>query len=124
MISEKLQASFSDWADAIMAGAPTNGIVAYTFNLAEPWSIELVGCGSFDVDDPDWACDEVYRPETDRFPLPEDLCGTAWEQVLASAREMVVSYLGGSSPGASRLRTSTAVGIGFVDGEMDIVWPT
>ena len=124
MISEKLQTNFTAWADTIMDGAPTDGVVAYAFNLAEPWSIELVGCGSFDEDDPDWACDEVYRPETDSFPLPEDQFGTTWEQVLASVREMVVSYLGGGSSGASRLRASTAVGMGFVDGEMDIVWPT
>ena len=124
MIAEKFQTSFAAWADSIMEEAPTDGVVAYTFNLAEPWSIELVGCGSFDEDDPDWACDEVYRPETDSFPLPEEQFGTTWEQVLANAREMVVSYLGGSSSGASRLRAATAVGIGFVDGDMDIVWPS
>jgi hypothetical protein len=124
MIAERFQTSFAAWADSIMDEAPKDGVAAYAFNLAEPWSIELVGCGSFDEDDPDWACDEVYRPEVDGFPLPEDQFGTTWEQVLATAREMVVSYLGGSSFGASRLRAAKAVGIGFVDGDMDIVWPS
>lgn len=37
-------------------------IIAFSFNLYEPYGIELVGTKWFDEENEDWACDEEYRP--------------------------------------------------------------
>lgn len=52
------------WIDSIFENTIPNEVVGIAFNLYEDetnqWSIEMIGSASFDVEDPDWACDEVF----------------------------------------------------------------
>ena len=63
--SKELQYSdFEKWVDTSLSIDLPDGIQAFCFNLYEDgdgnWSAEIVGAGSFDKDDSDWACDEVF----------------------------------------------------------------
>ena len=55
---------FFEWLDLILKNELNSEIKAINFNLYEDtdnkWSIELVGTFSFDRDNDDWACDEVF----------------------------------------------------------------
>ena len=46
---------------------------------------------------------------------------TGWEQLFDHARNSLVNYLKSPSAGSSILRDSQAVGLGFVDGDLEIV---
>lgn len=121
MPTPAFQSKFNAWLDESLAGADDEDVVAFNFNLAEPWSIEVVGCGSYDEDDEDWSTDEVFRPDTDPLELPE--AGDDWESVLEFAKSLILAYLSRPGSGSAALKGSTAVVVGFVDGDLHKLWP-
>ncbi len=113
---------FEAWLDAALeAGLPDN-IAAFNFNLYEDgddlWSIELIGASRFDTEDPDWACDEVFTNREDPLSWSAE---TDWEEVLETMTQYVEKYLV-EGKYADLLKEYEAVGIGFVDGDITIVY--
>lgn len=113
---------FEAWLDAALEADLPDDIAAFNFNLYEDgdnlWSIELIGASRFDAEDPDWACEEVF---TNR---EEPLCWSAetdWEEVLETMTQYVEKYLIDGQY-AALLKEYEAVGIGFVDGDLNIVY--
>ena len=71
--------------------------------------------------DDKWASDSVYSyPEMCFLPFAD--AGTEWEKALSLAITLVSTYL---RSGSKRfvLRESEGVGVGFVDGDLTILWP-
>lgn len=123
--SPRLAADFAKWLDLMLSRKLPSDVRAFNFNLyegvAHTWDVELVGAAFFDPGNPDWACDTIFSyPEL--FFMSHDVVGDQWEQGLAAAIELVATYLRG---GRYRhvLRESLAVGVGFVDGDLTILWP-
>jgi hypothetical protein len=124
MASDAFQHVFNAWLDRVLAEPVPEIVIAFSFNLAEPWCIELVGFDWFSDDDPDWGCPpEAFRPAVGDLDLPEEEVGEDWQSVLEAAKSMVSAYLDRPSPGRDRLRKAVAVAIGFVDGELHKFWP-
>jgi hypothetical protein len=73
----------STWLDEVFSRTAPEGIVSVCFNLYEDgddsWSMEVVGCSSFDSNDPDWACDEVtdFGTRDEPFEWTDD---SIWEK--------------------------------------------
>jgi hypothetical protein len=116
---------FAAWLDAALSRPMPPDVRAFNFNLYEgvrgTWDIELIGAPTFDPGDPDWACDENFSyPEL--FFMRRDEVGDQWEQALAMAIDLVSTYLRGGNH-RHVLRTALGVGVGFVDGELSILWP-
>ena len=119
----EFQNTFATWLETSLAASIPEEVVAYTFNLAEPWCIEVVGCDRYDADDPDWACEEVFRPDIGDLDLPSEIFGDDWETVLQRSISMVSQHLDGATPASQILKASKAVAIGFVDGDSHLLWP-
>lgn len=117
--------NFETWIDIALASGAPCAIAAFNFNIYEEqgaFSVELVGAPSFDEEDPEWACDDVLNSEAQRFYVPIQSGCTDWHSALALVQEWLVAYLASGSAGAARLRESEAVAVGFVDGDLEIVW--
>ena len=73
---------FFEWLDLILKNELNSEIKAINFNLYEDtdnkWSVELVGTFSFDKDNDDWACDEVFTTRDQPFVIE---CESDWELV-------------------------------------------
>ncbi|RGE40593.1 hypothetical protein DZC30_19975 [Comamonas testosteroni] len=117
---------FPHWLDAA-ASQTSPDIAAFSFNLYEPagvpgvkFGIELIGAASFSPDDPDWPCDEIWSPDPRGIDIPLSFSGSDWEACLAKAKALVADYL--SSPSGHWLQAGEAVGIGFVDGDLEVIW--
>lgn len=95
-------------------------IIAWHFDLHEPYSLQLVGATSYDEDDEDWACEtgDDFRPKHSYIKLDflEDL---PYEEVL----DMVVSAI-------RELKTNMAeakifgyehIAVGFFDGDLVLI---
>jgi hypothetical protein len=97
-------------------------IKAINFNLYEDtdnkWSVELVGTFSFDKDNDDWACDEVFTTRDQPFVIE---CESDWELVETFFISLVNEYLS-SGKYAGKLKEYQAIGIGFVDGDLQILY--
>lgn len=83
------------------------------------FGIEMVGTASFDEDDSDWACDEVWGPEVRQTPIPKQFSGDDWEECLINVKSLLQSYIKSHS-GTEKFKQG--VGIGFVDGEIEVLW--
>src|SRR5262245_30099940 len=124
MISDSFRKKFDAWLDRALAKPVPAHVVAFNFNLSEPWSVELIGADRYSEEDADWACPpEAFRPKGKKLRLPESECGSDWQSVLEAAKSLVVSFLDRGSSGSERLRQAQGVTVGFVDGDLHKVWP-
>ena len=123
MPSPKFQSAFNAWLDKALSARIPPEVIAFSFNLAEPWCIEVIGAKAYSAEDSDWACDEAFRPKIRSLDLPESEVGTDWESVLESSKKIIDAYIDRPSSGSAVLKKATAVAVGFVDGELHQVWP-
>lgn len=118
LMDKKLQTDFNTWLDKILDEIDQIP-VAWNFNLYEPFCLELVGTKSYNKKNEDWASDEVYssRERYSNFELNYD----SWELSLSSAIDLIQNYikLGNNK---EKLLESYAVGCGFVDGDLKILY--
>ena len=120
---------FHQWLQESLANGAPVGVVAFAFNLFEPafdpaskFGVELVGTEAFDPDDPDWCCEEIWEPATRGLHIPSSYSGETWEHCLAKISGVIQEVLAGDSTAAQTLRSVAGVGIGFVDGDTEILW--
>ena len=109
---------FFEWLDLILKNELNSEIKAINFNLYEDtdnkWSVELVGTFSFDKDNDDWACDEVFTTRDQPFVIE---CESDWKLVETFFIGLVNEYLS-----SGKLKEYQAIGIGFVDGDLHILY--
>lgn len=120
-----LYVNFSKWLDKHLLKDLPQGIVAFNLNLYEGtnqiYDVELVGCGSFDEEDGDWACDEIFTTREDSFFIPKTKDIANWEQGLSFISALTEKYLHEGNC-ADKLKDCTAVCVGFVDGDLEILY--
>lgn len=117
---------FSAWLDTALSAEPlSEEIVAFNFNLyessedAEPplFEVQLIGAPSYDAEDSDWACEEIFSTGENLFTLSAD----DWEACLADVIELAEQYLAAGQY-ADLFRSKKALTVGFVDGDLEVVF--
>ena len=113
---------FFNWLDEVLNKQLPNDIKAINFNLYEDednkWSVELVGTSVFDENNSDWACCEVYTTRNNPYVLIKE---SDWKAI----ENLFISYLNrylDTGKYSNVLKKYSAVGIGFVDGDLHIVF--
>ncbi len=95
-------------------------VIAWHFDLYEPYALQLAGSSSFDADDDDWACedeDEFY-PQSSRLQL-DFLSELSWRQVLKILVQ-ALRELREQMPDAKIFKCKH-VAVGFVDGDLILI---
>lgn len=114
--------TFEKWINDISNQTLPSNIKAIIFHLYEHendnWSLELAGTKSFDENDEDWACDEVF--DTRKNPLIWEQ-KASWENILAHVADIVKKYLENGKY-KEKLKAYQAIGVGFVDGDIEIIY--
>ena len=114
----------SNWIDSILNSDIPDSIVAFCFNLYEEdegnYSMELVGTDWFDLEDQDWACNEItdFGSRENRYEWKMD---GDWEDALACMVNELTEYLANGKY-SELLKSSNGVGTGFVDGNIEILY--
>ena len=119
-----IEKSFFKWLDTILSSTLPENIVAFDFALYEAafdFHIQLIGASRYSEDDPDWACDQAFTTGESVFVLPHDVAGEDWKDGLGYATALVTKYLK-SGKCTDILTSKAAVGVGFVDGEIQIIY--
>ena len=118
---------FRGWVASRTERIPSE-VRAICFNLAEPafvegvkFSIEIVGCDRFDLNDPDWPCDEIWWPDRSALHLPSSYSSEDWETCLARMIDLVRCIV--ATEQGSKLLSLEGIGIGFVDGDLHHIHP-
>lgn len=114
----------SDWIDNTLINNFMDNIVAIAFNLYDDgnntWSLEMVGTSEFDIDDSDWACNELSDFGTRDNPFVWN-AESSWEDILQSVSTILKKYLE-EGKNADRLKMLEGIGVGFVDGDIEILY--
>jgi hypothetical protein len=118
------QSKFNDWLETCLHLPIPDEVIAYNFNLSEPWCIEFVGCVRYDTDDHEWACDEAYWPDQRWLELPSEVFGNHRESVLAQSINLLNTFLESDNTACLHLKKAEIVAIGFIDGDLHQIWPT
>lgn len=113
---------FSRWLDGVCAAGLPETIQAVNFNLYEDehdaWSVEMIGAPSFEEDDDDWACEEVFSTRETPFVFCEQ---AGWEEIQARFADYILQYLQSRRQAQTLLRYQ-AVSLGFVDGDLQLLY--
>ncbi|MTW14560.1 hypothetical protein GM658_28495 [Pseudoduganella eburnea] len=122
--SEKL----NSWLASVLSPDVPSTVIAFSFNLFElesedaKYGIELIGTDEFDPDDSDWACDEAWVASPRSISIPGEFTSGGWEECLRDAKMMLTKTLDESSGPITKLKETRAVAIGFVDGDLELIW--
>ncbi len=95
-------------------------VIAWHFDLYEPYALQLAGSSSYDADDDDWACedeDEFY-PQSSRLQL-EFLNELSWRQVLKLLVQALRELREQMSD--AKIFECKHIAVGFVDGDLILV---
>ena len=114
----------SEWLDNVLEAEIPNEVIAFGFNLYDAgdynWSMELIGTSEFDTDDEDWLCNEVTDFDTRDEPFQWSQ-NTEWEEILNHITDILKEYLE-SGKYADVLKAKSGIGVGFVDGDVEILY--
>lgn len=112
---------FEQWLDNILSNNLPKEIVAFCFNIYEDgddeWSLELIGSESFEKNNSDWPCDEIYTNR--ESPLRWENSKT-WEDTLKMIKMYLEQYIR-NGKFSHVLLEKQGVGYGFVDGDLFLV---
>ncbi len=112
---------FESWMDGILDRGLPRGAKAIGFNVYEEqdlhWSMQLIATSTFEEDE-DWMCDEVFTTGENLFSWQEN---ANWERILEAAIRLVQAYLS-KGKYAGLLKDYAGIGVGFVDGDVEIVY--
>ena len=109
---------FATWLDSVLQMNIPSDVVAFCFNLYEDadkkWTLELIGASSFDKDNSDWACDEVFTTRENPLSWNDK---KEWKEVLNESEAIIKEYL---KKGKYRkeLKERRGLAVGFVDGDL------
>lgn len=123
------RSAFRGWLQSILSSPVPDEVQAFAFNLYEPagvrgvrFGVELIGAERFDADDSEWVCDEVWEADPRGIDIPVDFSGPDWEPCLAKVRREIEAALETVGPVSATLKSRQAVAVGFVDGDLELVW--
>lgn len=114
-----------EWLDTLLGdGQLPSNVVAIGFNLydkgQDSWTMEMVGTGRFSLDDDSWLSDEIIDFGTRQYPLVWEQASD-WKTILAEAVLHLKEYLDHGKH-AHCLKTVAGVGVGFADGDIEILY--
>lgn len=120
--------AFFAWISAALSRPMPEGTEAFHFNLYEGTDsvhVQLMGTDAFIAgEDPAtdyWPSAETFSTGEDIFEVPFSVAGPDWEAWLNTLTDLLNKYLAEGS-GSDVLRNSKGVGMGFVDGDMHVLW--
>lgn len=121
-IEEFNYVGFSTWLDKILQNPLPENTRAINFNVyeeAQPntFGVQLVATSSFELNNDDWACDEIFSSNGNMFFFANS---NGWEHALKEVEENVKAYL--EKEDSSILKKYDGIGLGFVDGDLIIVY--
>lgn len=117
-----MYSEFENWLDELLENGLPNDAVAVNFNIYEEednyWSVQLIASDRFDDMDDEWACFEVYSSQEDLYYWESD-CDS--REVFEEVCGFIERYLEEGAH-AEMLKSYRAIGAGFVDGELGIIF--
>jgi hypothetical protein len=121
--------SFQSWLETALNSEIPPDVQAFCFNVHESvsfsgtsFSVQLVGTAGISQYDPDWGVHAVWQPADSLLPIPRSCSGKDVLTCLDRIRLLVESTLALDTPAVRRLKSCQGVGVGYADGDAEVVW--
>lgn len=122
-----LYMEFEKWIDDILENNDMpEETAAYCFNLYEEsvedsvYGVQLIAADTFDEGDGDWACEECWSSEENIFCVElSDEENKDWKAALKLISGWAKEYLAHGKN--ADILTAKPIGIGFVDGDLELL---
>lgn len=116
---------FNDWLDNVLKEEISNDVIAFNFNIYEDsdekYRLELIGSSSYDKDNDNWACDEMFSSRNNTYVLDNEYSKGKYKDVECDVIKLVRKYMYVGKY-KEKLEQSHAVCCGFVDGDLEIIY--
>lgn len=117
---------FEKWLSKLLENDMPDNTAAYNFNIYEEedetYGVQLIASDEFSEDDDDWACSEIWSSEEEIFYIDHsDEKDADRERGLEFISQLISDYLEKGEK-ADTLKAVKAVGAGFVDGDLKILY--
>jgi hypothetical protein len=117
---------FEKWLSKLLENDMPDNTAAYNFNIYEEedetYGVQLIASDEFSEDDDDWACSEIWSSEEEIFYIDHsDEKDADRERGLEFISQLISDYLEKGEK-ADKLKAVKAVGAGFVDGDLKILY--
>ena len=115
--------NFTSWLNEILKNPLPENTKGINFNLYEEenpntYGIQFVATKSFDLNDDDWACDDIFSSDENMYFFTNK---NNWEQILKEIELNIKDYLDKENE-STVLKNYEGIGLGFVDGDLIILY--
>ncbi len=115
---------FSDWVSDVLVDIPDE-TVAFVFNIYEEddaYLVDITGTEAFNADDETWTDEINWDSGEELFIIPKEKFEGDWEDIHDALAETLEALIELDNELADALCDSDAVAIGFIDGDLEIIW--
>ena len=115
--------NFTSWINEILKNPLPENTKGINFNLYEEenpntYGIQFVATKSFDLNDDDWACDDIFSSGENMYFFTNK---NNREQILKEIELNIKDYLDKENE-STVLKNYEGIGLGFVDGDLIILY--
>jgi hypothetical protein len=122
MSKETLSQSLMKWLDQVLSQSIPQEVTAFNVNLyesADCFQAQLIGAATYDPNNAEWACNDIFTTGENVFELPHTSVGTEWAQALRFMQHALCAYVLQHPESTHPFRRVQALTVGFVDGDLE-----
>ena len=115
---------FSDWVSDVLIDIPDETL-AFVFNIYEEddaYLVDITGTASFNAEDESWTENINWDSGDELFIIRTEKFEGDWEEIHDSIAEALEALIELDGELADTLCDSDAVAVGFIDGDLEIIW--
>lgn len=123
---DQLQAllPFSDWVSDVLVEIPEE-TVAFVFNIYEEddaYLVDITGTTVYDANSEAWTDEINWDSGEELFIIPKEKFEGDWEDIHDAIAEFLETLIDADNELSDALCDSDAVAVGFIDGDLEIIW--
>ena len=115
---------FSDWVSDVLVDIPDE-TAAFIFNIYEEddaYLVDITGTVTFDSNNEEWTDEINWDSGEELFIIPKEKFEGDWEDIHDALAETLEALIEVDNELSDALCDSDAVAIGFIDGDLEIIW--
>lgn len=115
---------FSDWVSDVLVEIPdeTNAFVFNIYEEDDAYLVDITGTTAYDESDESWTEDINWDSGEELFIIPKEKFDGDWEDIHDAIVESLEALLDVDNELSDALCDSDAIAVGFIDGDLEIVW--
>lgn len=120
----QVQQPFYNWISDVLRDIPDETI-AFVFNIYEEEDVYLVdisGTTEYDADNENWTESINWDSGEEMFIIPKEKFEGDWEEIHDLIAESLETLIDEETELSDTICDSKVVAVGFIDGDLEIVW--